>query len=63
MPFIGNALFRGGNQNGNGLNALIYAYKAVLKAENRSDRVNLDFCPNPNLKFKKLILVHNCQET
>jgi len=43
------------------LSVLIRAYKAILMALYPTDSVNLNFCPDPNPKFKKLILVHNWQ--
>jgi len=43
------------------LSVLIQAYKAILMALYPTDSVNLNFCPDLNPKFKKLILVHNWQ--
>ncbi len=43
------------------LSVIIQAYKAILMALYPSDPVHPNFCPNPNPKFKKLILVHNWQ--
>jgi len=44
-----------------GLSVLIQAYKATLKVLYPTDLLDLNFCPNPNPKFKKLILVYNWQ--
>jgi len=43
------------------LSVLAQAYRAILMALYRRNPVNPNFCPNPNPKFKKLILVHNWQ--
>ena len=43
------------------LSVLIQVYKAILMALYPTDPINLNFCPNPNPKFKKLILVQNWQ--
>jgi len=43
------------------LSVLIQTYTDVLMALYPIDSVNLNFCPDPDPKFKKLILVHNWQ--
>jgi len=43
------------------LSVLIQVYKAILMALYPTDPLDLNFCLNPNPRFKKLILVHNWQ--
>jgi hypothetical protein len=43
------------------LSVLIKGYKAILIALIPNNPVNTNFCPNPILNLKKLILVHNWQ--
>jgi hypothetical protein len=61
MPVMESLCFEEVIFIGYGLYGLIHAYKAILMLFNPAGSGNLNIYPDSDPKFKKLILVHNCQ--